>query len=204
MSALIEADGLELVRGERLLFSGLGFALNAGDCLLVEGPNGSGKTSLIRVLAGLLAPTAGTVRWRGNALGGAAQAYRAELVYCGHRVGGKLDLSVRENLQCEQALRPRGRLPLDEILGMLGLTGLIDLPLRVLSAGQQRRVALARVLLSAATLWLLDEPLTNLDSAGRDLVNAELRAHGERGGISVVAAHAGIADDIPAQRLVLA
>ena len=180
---------LALIRGDRALFNGLSFELTAGQLLLIEGPNGSGKTSLLRVIAGLVQPEdGGTITWRGADIAQHRQAYHDELVWLGHRPGFKGDLTVAENLRAEAGLRRTTApgMPLFERLGIAALTGL---PFRVLSAGQQRRIALARLLLADAALWLMDEPFTNLDAGGQTLVAKLLQAHLAGGGTAVVATH---------------
>ncbi|MGB5246951.1 MAG: cytochrome c biogenesis heme-transporting ATPase CcmA [Woeseia sp.] len=203
MVPLLSASSLALLRGERLLFRNVNFALNAGDALLIEGANGSGKTSLLRVIAGLLDPEEGEVAWRGNSIRQQRQTYCGNLVWYGHLSGCKRDLTLLENLRCEQSLRPQKSVTFATVITRLGLDDLVELPVRALSAGQQRRVALARLLLSAAPLWLLDEPLTNLDRAGQQLVTDMLSEHLAAGGLSVMASHHGVAPDLPVQRLTL-
>ncbi len=203
MSALLEARDLSIIRGDRLLFRQVGFALNPGELLLVEGANGSGKTSLLRVLAGLMDADSGMVCWNGADTRRARQQYRENLLWYGHRSGCKQDLSPRENLRCERALRPGSGQQPDGVLERLGILRVLDLPVRVLSAGQQRRVALARLLLGAAPLWLLDEPFTNLDTAGQELVNDLISEHLLEGGLCVMASHRGVDADVPQQKLVL-
>lgn len=203
LPALLSATDLGLYRGERRLFGQLQFALQAGQMLLVEGDNGSGKTSLLRVIAGLLEADAGEVQWRGVDTRRRRQQFAAELVWYGHRSGCKQDLTLLENLACEAALRAQSSVALTEVLERLELSRLVALPVRALSAGQQRRVALARLLLSAAPLWLLDEPYTNLDKDGQALVDELLSAHLQRGGVAVVASHHGMNITAEQQRLVL-
>ncbi len=188
---LLEATGLELWRGERLLFAGLDVGVTAGEALHVTGPNGIGKSSLLRVLAGLTRPETGDVAWRGRSIFAERDAYCAELAYLGHRDGLKNDLSARENLRFADRLRPRptpaGRL--DECLASLGLGDVADLAVRALSAGQRRRVAIGRSLLAQAVLWILDEPFSNLDVAGREWGHGRIGEHLERGGAAVVTSH---------------
>jgi heme exporter protein A len=203
LTPILEAQDLSVIRGDRLLFRQVSFALNAGELLLVEGANGSGKTSLMRVLAGLMDADSGEVRWHGTPTRRMRQEFRGQLLWYGHRSGCKQDLSPRENLRCETALRPGSGGGIAASLERLDILRLLDLPVRVLSAGQQRRVALARLLLSAAPLWLLDEPFTNLDAAGQDLVNTLVSEHLERGGLCVMASHRGLDAAVPQQRLTL-
>lgn len=201
MSALLSATELRLYRGERCLFDDLELELAAGEMLLVEGPNGSGKTSLLRAIAGLLSLDAGEVRWRGKPTTGQRQALCSEMGWLSHRLGLKYDLTLVENLAFD--LRMRGgtwRRP-DAVLERLGLDGLDRLPLRALSAGQQRRVALARLLLGGTRLWLMDEPLTNLDSAGQGLVRDMIARQLKAGGLCVVASHHAIDISAPTRRI---
>lgn len=186
---LLTGRNLLLIRGDRALFDGLEFDLGRGELLQVEGANGSGKTSLLRVIAGLTPPQDGIVRWRDRDVSRKRQALHDELAWVGHRPGFKADLTLGENLRFEAGLRRSGVCPMDETLDRLDLAGLMSLPFRVLSAGQQRRAALARLLLADAALWLLDEPLTNLDVAGQALVRDMLDAHLSVGGLAVVASH---------------
>jgi len=203
LTALLSASRLGILRGERVLVRDLDFALNARDCLLVEGPNGSGKTSLLRVIAGLAAADSGDILWRGRSTGRTSQAFRAELAWFGHRGGLKQDLTPLENLAADRALRPVARRDTEEVLRRLGIAALTELPLRVLSAGQQRRVALARLVLAEAPLWLLDEPFTNLDRAGQALVNELIGEHLGEGGLAIVASHRGMSPDLPTRTISL-
>lgn len=195
--ALLSAEGLRVFRGERCLFRDIGFALEAGQLLLVAGANGSGKTSLLRAIAGLLELDGGEITWRGERTESASQRFRGELGWLAHRLGLKSDLTVAENLDFDAGLRgmTAGGPDRQQILARLGLSGLQKLPLRALSAGQQRRVALSRLVASGASLWLVDEPFTHLDSSGQALVTEILGEHLGRGGIAVVATHHPI--DVP-------
>lgn len=190
---MLTAEGLTLWRGATCLFESLAFACPAGGALLVLGPNGSGKTTLLRIIAGLTEPEAGELRWKQRPLGDARREGPAVLAWCGHPTALKGDLTVRENLHFFARLSGAPDTEVTERLAQVGLSGVADLESRYLSAGQKRRAALARLLLSAAPLWLLDEPHTNLDVEGRALVDALVREHLEGGGSAVIAAHLPLA-----------
>jgi heme exporter protein A len=187
-AAVLEARDVDVWRGERCLVQGLSFSLSAGQMALVVGPNGAGKTSLLRLLAGLAPCIAGRITWNSVALEHIPPEGRAEIVYRGHLDALKKDLTVAENLALCAALRrqPGG---FDDLLAALGLWELKDRQVRLLSAGQRRRTGLACMRVAAARLWLLDEPLTNLDSAGRATVGGWLDSHLRGGGLAVVATH---------------
>jgi heme exporter protein A len=189
--SVLSAHGLECARGDRTLFTGLGFELGAGELLLVQGGNGQGKTSLLRLLTGLSGPVAGEVRWRGQVIGQVREDYHRDMAYLGHANGIKEDLTPLENLRFQAGLLGQ---TLDETLAeatlrKLGLGRCLDLPARVLSFGQRRRVALAGLLTAGALLWILDEPLTGLDVHGVALVEGLLREHLDRGGLVVMTTH---------------
>lgn len=201
VTALLQGRDLAVVRGGRMLFGGVEFALGAGELLRVEGPNGSGKTSLLRAVAGLIEPDDGEVRWRGESVRRQRQAYHAELAWMGHRPGFKGDLTPLENLRFEAGLRAASHSATDAVFERLGLAPLRRIPFRLLSAGQQRRLALARLAVSGATLWLLDEPFTNLDAGGRELVQDLLGEHLAGGGLAIAASHQELAIDAPTHRI---
>lgn len=203
MTELLSGTDLCLLRGDRCLFEDLNFALNAGELLLVQGANGCGKTSLLRAIAGLTGLERGTIRWRGRPTEGERHSFSADVVWMAHRVGFKGDLTLIENLRFETGLRSATLANIDRVLQRLGLSRLTDLPLRSLSAGQQRRVALARMLTSEARLWLMDEPFTNLDAGGQSLVLDLISEHLKRRGACVMAAHQEVRIDLPVQRLEL-
>ena len=192
-----------MLRGDRCLFTSLSFALNDGGLLLLEGSNGSGKTSLLRAMVGMIDLEEGDIFWDGKSVREDRQRFYSSLVWLSHRVGLKADLTLVENLNFEQCLRPTSGKDFESVLERLGLMRLRKLPLRSLSAGQQRRVALARMLLADAPLWLMDEPFTNLDRAGRSLVEDIVTEHLQAGGLCVIAAHQDVDIDAPTERVVL-
>ena len=189
LTAKLSADDLTLVRGERCLFQGLGFALNPGELLLLRGKNGSGKTSLMRAIAGLLSLESGEILWGGEPVLQQRQLFHGSLVWLAHSSGLKADLTLVENLEFERALRPQSAHELEHVFERLGIERLKGLPVRFLSAGQQRRVAFARMLLADVPLWLMDEPFANLDQDGRELVIELTEEHLASGGLCVMSAH---------------
>ena len=199
----LNAIDLTLFRGDRCLFKDLSFALNPGELLLLEGRNGSGKTSLLRAIAGLLEMESGTIDWNGSPVSKEPQVFQNSIVWMSHKVGFKGDLTLVENLQYESKLRPQSTADFDDTLKQLNLSRLRRLPMRSLSAGQQRRVALARMLMSSATLWMMDEPVSNLDSEGRELAIHLLGKHLRNGGMAIVATHQDIKLDVPTQKIQL-
>ena len=191
--SLLAATGLACFRGDRLLFRDLSLRVDAGQALLVRGPNGCGKTTLLRILCGLTLPEDGIIRWRGRVLGSHDPDYLRELRYIGHSDGVKLALSPRENLAIAMALGSGAdEAALEAALARLDLTDFMDVPCRTLSAGQRRRVGLARLTLGGARLWMLDEPFTALDTSGIDAVRALIEAHLDGGGCAVLTSHQAI------------
>jgi len=188
----LEAIDLRCVRGERTLFEDLSFTLKGGELLRVGGPNGSGKTSLLRIACGLLEPDRGEVRWGGGNIRGLKEEFWARLLYLGHANALKDDLTATENLGIACALAGivvDGR-QVGDALGQLGLAGRENLPARVLSQGQRRRVALARLALGDhAALWILDEPFTALDAAAVGTVQRLIGGHVSRGGGVIYTTH---------------
>jgi heme exporter protein A len=196
----LEAENLHLWRGTRHVLRGLSFRAGAGESVHVRGPNGCGKTSLLRTLAGFLWPEEGRLIWNGQPITEDRDGYAAELAYLGHENALKADLTPLENLHYSTRLRhPTSTEVIATVLDRLEVTAQSHLPVRVLSAGQRRRVAMARVLLARARLWLLDEPFTNLDVTGVRDLSAIVADHVAAGGIVILTAHAEI--DLPGTAL---
>ncbi|MDH4174354.1 MAG: cytochrome c biogenesis heme-transporting ATPase CcmA [Betaproteobacteria bacterium] len=188
---MLEAAGLECVRQRRTLFAGLSFALGGGELLRIAGANGSGKTSLLKILCGLLSPDGGEVRWQGTPIRRLREDYSRNVVYLGHAPAVKDDLTATENLIVACALAGRAASPQQAraALDSYGLQG-HDVAVRRLSQGQRRRAALARLLLSAdAPLWLLDEPFAALDTAAARFTEALIASHVAAGGAAIYTTH---------------
>jgi len=191
---MLEADNLECVRGERRLFAGLTFRLGAGELLHLQGRNGSGKTSLLRMLIGLLPPESGEIRWQGEGI----RTLAGELCYLGHLNAIKEELTPLENLLAAARLAGE-ELSEDDALDALeqvGLAGREDLACKYLSQGQKRRVALARLVNEKRPLWILDEPFVALDTLAVDWLAGIISAHLQRGGLAVMTTHQAV--NIPA------
>jgi heme exporter protein A len=192
---MLSVHELACERGERLLFKNLGFELGSGEVLLVRGGNGRGKTSLLRILCGLSAPAAGSVRWRDLPIKTAHEQYGREMAYIGHANGIKDDLTPMENLRIAAALGGRvlGNASATAALEQVGLSRCMDFPARVLSFGQRRRVALAGLMTAGALLWILDEPLTGLDVDGVAMVERMIHDHIVAGGMAIMTTHQPLA-----------
>ena len=182
------------IRGERPVFSGVSFRLARGGALTLVGPNGAGKSSLLRILCGLLRPAGGTLTWEGAAVDEDWSAHRQRLHYVGHLDAVKSTLTAAENLRDWARLRGEAR-GAPGALEALGIEDLADVPGRFLSAGQRRRLALARLVATPAPLWLLDEPTVTLDAEASARVAAMIAAHRADGGMTIVATHGEIALD---------
>jgi heme exporter protein A len=187
---MLKVSGLHLWRGDRHVLRGVSFEGRPGQCVLLTGRNGAGKTSLIRVIAGLLDAEEGEVSWRGSPARGNRHDFHAEMSYLGHEPPLKGDLTGQENLRFSVGIRrPVGTDEIDAALTRTGALPFADRAVRTLSAGQRRRVALAGVLLAQAPLWLLDEPTTNLDADGQQLVADLIGEQLARDGLVVAAVH---------------
>jgi heme exporter protein A len=188
---LLTITDLECVRGERSLFAGLNIALAAGESLQVEGPNGSGKTSLLRICAALLAPCAGAVAWRGESIHALKEDYFSEMLYLGHANAIKEELTGYENLKFNSRLAGEDAddRSIEQALAHFGLSEREHLPAKYLSQGQKRRVALARLKLTRRALWILDEPFTALDTAAVRLLAESIAQHQRAGGIVLFTTH---------------
>ncbi|PPR09203.1 MAG: Cytochrome c biogenesis ATP-binding export protein CcmA [Alphaproteobacteria bacterium MarineAlpha11_Bin1] len=182
---------LTCIRNERVVFAELDFSVTTGGALVLSGPNGSGKSSLLRVMAGISRPAEGQISWRGTPIAEDPETYFADMHYVGHRDAVKYSLTVRENLTFHCALRPVAP-NIDRALDLTGLTALADLPARMLSAGQTRRLALARMLASPAPLWLLDEPTVSLDTRAMERLVAAIADHRAGGGIVVLSTNVAL------------
>lgn len=190
-SNMLSAQGLVCVRGDRVLFQNVGFALDAGALLYVLGENGSGKSSLLRLICGLLMPEAGSVCWHGEKIKQVSESYQSNLLYIGHLNGLKDDLTAIENLQISAHLAGCDADTPSTLAALqaMGIQRCAHLPVRVLSQGQKRRVALARLWLTKSVLWILDEPFAALDALSVALLTSRLSEHLVKGGIAIITTH---------------
>jgi heme exporter protein A len=188
---MLEAVNLGCARGERRLFSGLNFSLPPGTFLQAFGPNGSGKTSLLRIVCGLTAPAAGEVRWEGTNIRRLGEEYFGAIAYVAHQNGVKDELNPIENLRISSGVAGNAlsQREAQAILERVGLSKQQHLPARLLSAGQRRRLALSRLLASRAKLWILDEPLASLDDDGATFARNLISEHLGNDGMAIIATH---------------
>lgn len=188
---MLEARGLTCSKRDRTLFEGLSLAVSAGELLYLRGPNGAGKTSLLRILTGLSSPDLGTVFYQGTDVSKDKSGYYHDLLYLGHKSGTNGSLSALDNLSFWLA-QHKVSVPVNTLYNVLekvGLVGLEDVPVRYLSAGQQRRVALSRLWLKPAKVWILDEPFTALDVKGVHMLETSMKEHVGRGGLIITTSH---------------
>ena len=191
---LLSVENLAFERDDSCLFSAVDFTLDSGDVLQIEGANGSGKTTLLRLLTGSLQPSVGEISYLGQALSECRYNYLSDMLYIGHQPAVKLNLSAEENLRWMVATAAQSNdLSIKDALTQLGLAGYSDIPCYALSAGQHRRVALARLLISQARLWYLDEPFTSIDKQGVAFLQSCLQQHVAEGGAVVLSTHQDLA-----------
>ena len=186
---MLEVQGLTCFRQDRCLFADLDFSLNAGDICQVEGPNGAGKSTLLRALLGLFRPDEGNVLWQQQPVAKQQELFFQDVLYLGHKFAISSDLTPMQNLQSWSNLHSTTNQDFELALAQVGLAELQDIPCHSLSAGQHRRVALARLWLSAAKLWVLDEPFTAIDKAGVNMLQQKFQQHMAQGGIILITTH---------------
>ena len=174
------------MRGGKTLFSDLSFKVPAGKTLVIRGRNGSGKTSLLKILSGLLSPNNGEIKWRDKNINSDPFAFKNDLAYIGHKNGIKLQQTVSENLCFWRDVYHSENEKIEHAISVFGLDDVLDVPCYMLSAGWQRRVALSRFLLTSAKLWLMDEPTTNLDLNVKEILRDVIKKHSKTGGISII------------------
>jgi heme exporter protein A len=184
---MLQGTGLSCIRDDRVLFEDLAFELVSGQVLLLEGKNGSGKTSLLRILCGFREPDSGQVFWCGDAINDSQ--YYADMAYVGHLDGVKKELTVLENLKVSLALGRAGQYSIQQALTKVHLADYDDVLVQALSAGQKRRLSLARLLITHNIVWILDEPFTSLDKQGIALIETLMSEHCANGGMIVLTSH---------------
>ena len=191
---LLSVENLAFERDDSCLFSAVDFTLDSGDVLQIEGANGSGKTTLLRLLTGSLQPSVGEISYLGQALSECRYNYLSDMLYIGHQPAVKLNLGAEENLRWMVATAAQSNdLSIKDALTQVGLAGYSDIPCYALSAGQHRRVALARLLISQARLWYLDEPFTSIDKQGVAFLQSCLQQHVAKGGAVILSTHQDLA-----------
>ncbi|MBS9809429.1 cytochrome c biogenesis heme-transporting ATPase CcmA [Vibrio alginolyticus] len=199
---MLEVSNLTAIRDERVLFENLQFEIKPGELVQIEGRNGTGKTTLLRIVTGLGDREEGVIKWKGEEVEKSRDVFHQELLFLGHQTGVKRELTALENLRFYQSIQ-NNRSSDEEIfiaLTQVGLAGREDVPVAQLSAGQQRRVALARLWLSKQILWILDEPLTAIDKQGVKVLESLFASHADNGGIVVLTTHQDMFADSPKLR----
>ncbi|MCF4165912.1 heme ABC exporter ATP-binding protein CcmA [Zavarzinia compransoris] len=196
---MLAASGLGIIRGERPVFTDLDLTVGLGEAVVLRGPNGAGKSTLLRLFAGLLAPSIGRVTWDGAAIADDREAHGRRLRYAGHGDALKFALTARQNLAFWARFEGTPVGAVDGALDRFGLGALADLPAGILSAGQKRRLGLARLALAPRALWLLDEPTVSLDAASIEILGGLIWDHRAAGGMVVLATHDGL--DLPGARV---
>jgi len=193
---MLHCEKLTFIHEDRILFNDLSFTVAPGAIVHLEGANGVGKTSLLRVLVGLSTPTAGAVFWQGKTISAERDSFHQQLLYIGHKTGIKPELTALENLQFFQTMQPiHLKLNLWDILAKVGLAGYEDITSSQLSAGQKRRVALARLWLTDCPLWVLDEPFAAIDRSGIAVLEALFIKHAQKGGMVLLTTHQDLTID---------
>ncbi|WP_447059110.1 cytochrome c biogenesis heme-transporting ATPase CcmA [Vibrio alginolyticus] len=199
---MLEVSNLTAIRDERVLFENLQFEIKPGELVQIEGRNGTGKTTLLRIVTGLGEREEGVIKWKGEEVEKSRDVFHQDLLFLGHQTGVKRELTALENLRFYQSIQ-NNRSSDEEIfiaLTQVGLAGREDVPVAQLSAGQQRRVALARLWLSKQILWILDEPLTAIDKQGVKVLESLFASHADNGGIVVLTTHQDMFADSPKLR----
>ncbi|NVD06190.1 cytochrome c biogenesis heme-transporting ATPase CcmA [Vibrio sp. JPW-9-11-11] len=200
---MLEVSQLTAIRDERILFESLSFTIDSGELVQVEGRNGTGKTTLLRIITGLGDRDSGEILWNGETIESNRDAFHQELLFLGHQTGVKRELTAYENLRFYLSVHAKNKVDKPTIyqaLTKVGLAGREDVPVAQLSAGQQRRVALARLWLSDHKLWILDEPLTAIDKQGVSVLESLFLHHAEQGGIVMLTTHQDMFADNPKLR----
>ena len=199
---MLEVSNLTAIRDERVLFEDLQFEVKPGELIQIEGRNGTGKTTLLRIIAGLADRDDGFIKWKDEQIEQCRDVFHRDLLFLGHQTGVKRDLTALENLKFYQAIHntPTSDESLFSVLAQVGLAGREDVLVGQLSAGQQRRVALARLWLSNQLLWILDEPLTAIDKQGVQVLESLFVAHAKQGGIVILTTHQDMFADNPLLR----
>ena len=197
----LNAKNLSLTRGGRELFTHLNFIVEPGDLLLIQGENGSGKTSLLKIIAGLIEPDSGSLSWSSKNIISQRQSFHKNIAWLSHNPGFKGDLTILENIKYESSLRKISMEKLEDALKRFQLTKFSKIPFRFLSVGQQKRAAIVRMCLIDVKVWLMDEPLSNLDATGQSLVIDLINNHINNSGLCVLASHHEISHNLISNRI---